>query len=92
MLPGEKLPFLFSKRIPVPLSLTGHTLQTIPEVYPMFLSGVGHLRPLHHTHRHPARARTGLCAQPAIPGFAELTFTAQTLLHPGQPLQHWEMA
>lgn len=86
MLPGVKLPFLFSKRIPVSLSLTGYILQTIPEVYPRFLSGVCHLHPLHHTHRHLACARTGLCAQPEIPGFAELTFTAQTLLHPGQPL------
>lgn len=27
-------------------------------------------------------------AQPAVPGFAELTSTVQTLLHPDQPLQH----
>lgn len=91
MLTGVKLPFLFSKKTPVLLSLTSHTLQTLPEAYPKFLSGVCHLHPLHHTHRHPACARTGLCAQPATPGFAELTFTVQTLLHPGQPLSHREM-
>lgn len=56
--------FLFSTRIPVPLSLKDHSLQKLPEVYPKqwLLSGMCHLNALHHTQAPSLCQDRSLCS------------------------------